>query len=302
MSEAFRPRDPAASRLFFSPSSSVAAEVLRSLAGEEIERLEECLPFALAGRPGSIRVYVDQMSSLARLFERIVERDVTGEGRVEPPSDALRDPGWDDRDDDSPPMRIAGRRRGGQAYLSGYLKLGIVDAPFSPWVRTHGYGLGAAISLLDRWRAALPGYDPLTPLLGTRLPHPGLDRESFRRFRYLVEAELWPPDDASAMLARVVDLFGLNLTELGRLFGSSRQAATNWLRDGLPPARLPKAQAVLDLGELLTRQLKPGRLPAVVRRPADAYGGKTMLEVIAEDGHEELLRQTRQTFDWAATA
>lgn len=291
------PSDSAARRLFVSPSSSEAVEALRSLAGHEIERLEESLPFALAGRPASIHVYVEQMSSLARRFEEIV--DLGSKGEEWSRSDLLRDPAGADA---TQPIASLGRGRDGNTYLPGYLKLGVVDAPFSPWVGTYGYGLGAALSLLDRWRSALPGYDPLTPPHRTRLPHPDLDHESFHRFRYLVEAELWPPAGASAMLARVVDLFGLNLTELGRLFGSSRQAATQWLRDGLPPARLPKAQAILALAELLTRRLKPGRLPAVVRRPAQAYGGRSMLEVIAEDGHEELLRETRQTFDWAATA
>lgn len=294
------PADAAVASLFTSPSSAVAAEALRRLAGERIERLEEALPRALAGHPGSIRLYVEQMAALLRLFETAVGHAFEAESVASPHRDLLRDPGWDD--DTQPDPDPGGGRRTRHAYLPGYLMLGVLDAAFSPWIATYGHGVGSALSLLDRCRSALPGYDPLTPAHGTRLPFPDLDRESFLRFRYLVEAEMRPPADSAAMLARLVDLFGLNLTELGRLFGSSRQAATGWLRDGLPPARLPKAQAVLDLGELLTRQLKPGRLPAVVRRPAEAHGGKTMLEVIAEDGHEELLRQTRQTFDWAATA
>jgi hypothetical protein len=39
-----------------------------------------------------------------------------------------------------------------------------------------------------------------------------------------------------------------------------------------------------------------------VRRPADAYGGKTMLELIAADEHGELLAQVRDSFDWTSAA
>jgi hypothetical protein len=56
------------------------------------------------------------------------------------------------------------------------------------------------------------------------------------------------------------------------------------------------------LGELLERKLRPGRVPAVARRPAASYGDRSMLDRIAADEHEELLREVRESFDWAATA
>jgi hypothetical protein len=59
-----------------------------------------------------------------------------------------------------------------------------------------------------------------------------------------------------------------------------------------------KLAAALALGDLLERRLKTGRLPAVARRPADAYGGLTMLDLIARGHHRELLQGVDASFDW----
>ena len=40
----------------------------------------------------------------------------------------------------------------------------------------------------------------------------------------------------------------------------------------------------------------------VVRRSADAYSGRTMLEVIAQGDHEWLLRSVKDSFDYARVA
>ena len=92
------------------------------------------------------------------------------------------------------------------------------------------------------------------------------------------------------------------MTDLGRLLGASRQAVSSWLLRGLPPARKPKVYTMLNIAELLERNLKAGRLPAVVRRSAAAYGGLSMLQMIEADRHEELLDSVRESFDWSATA
>lgn len=110
------------------------------------------------------------------------------------------------------------------------------------------------------------------------------------------------PFPSRLYLSRVQDLFALSRTELAGLFGITRQAVSKWLEEGVPPARQPKLLTVLDLAELLARQLQAGRLPAVVRRPAPAFGDRSMIEVIAADHHQELLAQVERSFDWAATA
>ena len=111
-----------------------------------------------------------------------------------------------------------------------------------------------------------------------------------------------PEAVSRASLGRIQQMFDLSLAELGWLFDVSRQAASSWLAEGVPSARLPKLVTILEIADLLSRQLKPGRLPGVARKPARAYGGLSLLQMIEADRHEELLELVRRSFDWAATA
>jgi hypothetical protein len=104
------------------------------------------------------------------------------------------------------------------------------------------------------------------------------------------------------MAAQIVDAFALSKADLARLFGVSRQAADQWLGSDMPAERKGKASTVLAIADLLSHRLKPGKLPGVARRPAPAYSGLTMLEMIAADQHEELLDSVRASFDFAKTA
>lgn len=102
------------------------------------------------------------------------------------------------------------------------------------------------------------------------------------------------------LLGGVEDSLGLSKTELGRLFGVSRQAIDSWHTHGIPTARQAKAAAVASFADLISHQLKAERVPGIVRRPAPAYGGLTALEMIERGRQEELLDLTRRSFDWAS--
>ena len=102
---------------------------------------------------------------------------------------------------------------------------------------------------------------------------------------------------------RVKDLFGLSNSEVANLFGVKRQAVDQWEQSGeVPTARREKLANLLSVGELLERKLSPGRLPLVARRSAEAYGGITMLEMMAFDRDGELRDLTERAFDWSRTA
>jgi hypothetical protein len=175
----------------------------------------------------------------------------------------------------------------------------IGDVPFSPLVTEFGPGIGVAVAAVDAVRSLLPGRTPLGrgessgwPALG-----PGADAARFRRLVDLAGRATRPP------LSRVKELFALTNGELAQLFAVSRQAVEQWERSGeVPAARREKLGNVLSVGELLERKLSPGRLPLVARRRADAYGGVTMLDMVALDRDEELRRLTEEAFDWSATA
>jgi hypothetical protein len=84
-------------------------------------------------------------------------------------------------------------------------------------------------------------------------------------------------------LDRFVTLWALSNAAAARVFGVSRQAFTKWRKAGPPAIR---AAAVADLAsttDLLDRYVKRERIPAVVRRPADRFGGRSLLDV-AEQG------------------
>jgi len=104
------------------------------------------------------------------------------------------------------------------------------------------------------------------------------------------------------MARRVAEVFGLSDTELGDLFGVSRQAAAGWLATGFPADHRPKAAVILTIGELLAHYLQAGRIAGVVRRTGEAYGGRTMLEMIEAGEHEELLDRVRASFAFGNTS
>jgi hypothetical protein len=99
-----------------------------------------------------------------------------------------------------------------------------------------------------------------------------------------------------------MEAFDLSKSELGRLFGVSRQAIDGWLVKGVPSERQEKLATLLAVTDLLERKLKAGRLPGIARRAAAAYDGQTMLDLMAADRHDELLAKVRESFDWASAA
>jgi transcriptional regulator with XRE-family HTH domain len=180
-----------------------------------------------------------------------------------------------------------------------YLQHLIAEVPFSPLVARFQNGGGAVLAAIDVVRHVLPGFPPLRdddPAVGW-VDVPDADPDRYRWSVDLVLRAMRPP------LVRTKELFGLTAVDLAGLFGVSRQAVEQWERNGdVPDSRRAKLANLLSVGELLERKLSPGRLPLVARRPAAAYGGKTMLEMIAADRDGELLVLTNQTFDWSATA
>lgn len=180
-------------------------------------------------------------------------------------------------------------------------------APCSGWVLRTGLGRGIALRLLAEVREGVPGAIPLVPKPGL-CTHwaPG---DAVRTAVRLIEralAEQAEQDERLAPSARLLtvamELFELDKTELARLFGVRRQAVEQWERRGVPAERRAKLATMVAIGELLARRLRPGLLPGVARRPAAAYQGLTMLDMIEQDRHDELLEDVRRSFDWATTA
>lgn len=97
-------------------------------------------------------------------------------------------------------------------------------------------------------------------------------------------------------LERVMRVWQLSRTELGTLFGVSRQAASKWITDGVPADRAPHVADVEAITDLLEHYLKRERIPAVVRRPAPGLGGTSLVELVSSGRGAEALQLTRRMF------
>jgi hypothetical protein len=188
----------------------------------------------------------------------------------------------------------------GARLASGVEILGalVTEIPTSPLLTRYGLGTGASVTLLNAVRAALP-HGPGAFVLPAGYPDlpPGTDLARFRRLCDAASRRMRPP------LTYIAEQFGLSRSELGALFGVSRQAVDEWETRGRVPERhAEKVADLVALSELLDRKLKPGRLQLIVRRPSPAFGGRTFMDMVREGKLHEVREQTEAALDWAATA
>ncbi len=102
---------------------------------------------------------------------------------------------------------------------------------------------------------------------------------------------------ARSQLGRVLAVWQLSQAQAGELFGVSRQAVSKWLRSGVPAGRISAVADLAAATDLLARYLQRDRIPAVVRRPADALGGRSLVDLVAEGRTDEVLTACRTMFD-----
>jgi hypothetical protein len=260
-----------------------AKRLVDGFAGGTVRALDELLPDALGGRRQAVRGYVEEYRALTD--------QVLGAVRDARPDLVVI------RDD---VFWVVDAKREISKFGTTVFQRAAIDAPFSPWVELVGGGYGVALELVSRVRSALITLDPLPlPKGKSALPDWRLDDLAVRRFTRLVIQAL---DEDEPPLRRIVDTFGLTTSELGRLFGVSRQAAAQWLEQGAPPARQGKVVTVAEIADVLGRRLKGPRLAGIVRRGAESFDGASMLELIADNQEDRVLESVRKSFEYATTA
>ena len=174
----------------------------------------------------------------------------------------------------------------------------VADAPGPPWVASHGRGLGIALTLIEDVRRAEAGLTPLPePPSGFPDLGPDADLDRYRRLvGFALRGEALPLD-------RVQEIFGLSRTDTAQVFGVSRQAVQQWHDRGVPETHLERLdRLLLRAWRLLERKLKPGQVPLVARRPAAAYGGKSLLDMVAAGRDRDVHGGLETALDWSATA
>lgn len=100
-------------------------------------------------------------------------------------------------------------------------------------------------------------------------------------------------------LERIMGLWNLTRTQLGDVFGVSRQAVSKWIDRGVPAERITELADLAAITDLLTHYLKRDRIPAVVRRPAPNLGDVSLLELVTEGRTGDAVALTRQMFTFA---
>lgn len=139
------------------------------------------------------------------------------------------------------------------------------------------------------YHGLMPAVDDLTADVLSRT---GGNIDLLRRVIVQLDHEL-----ASRPLDRVVRLWDISATQLGQMFGVSRQAAATWLHDGPPAARADQVALLDQATNLLERWVKRERIPAVMRRPVDQLDGRTRLDVALAGDFEALRDELLDTFD-----
>ena len=165
-----------------------------------------------------------------------------------------------------------------------------------PWVAPSCDGLGALTVFVDRLRGLAAGL-PQQCAKARR----DIDEHRFSWFAKTLAAVEHEQRSVSP-LRRAMTTLNLSSSDIADLMGVKRQAVEKWLLTGPPIERIGKIGVLAEIADILRYRLRDGMPPVVVRRGADAYGGRTMLEVIAQDEHEWLLRSVRDSFDFTRVA
>lgn len=102
-------------------------------------------------------------------------------------------------------------------------------------------------------------------------------------------------------LERILDVWGLSQSEAGRRFGVTRQAVAKWVKTGVPAERVQDIADLSAATDVLVRHLQRDRIPAVVRRPGNAFGGDSLLDMVGAGRFHDVLVACRSMFDFAQT-
>lgn len=106
-----------------------------------------------------------------------------------------------------------------------------------------------------------------------------------------------------AGLRRVTETLDLRNGDLAHLIGAESEVVDSWLASDLPPPRwMPKIATIIKIADMLRKELREGHPRIVVRKPAEAYGNLTMLDLIATNQHEWLAQDLEEMFEYSTTA
>ncbi len=107
---------------------------------------------------------------------------------------------------------------------------------------------------------------------------------------------------AETTLDEIRKTFGLSPAELGKLFDVSRQAIDQWYTRGIPANRAADVERLADAARWLFGELQPERIPQIVRAPVPALDGRSLLDLVREEGTLALLDHVAELFSFQGVA
>jgi predicted XRE-type DNA-binding protein len=103
---------------------------------------------------------------------------------------------------------------------------------------------------------------------------------------------------AHADLDHILGVWNLSQSDAAELFGVTRQAISKWRAQGAPTSRIDALADLSAATDILVRYLKRDRIPAVVRRPSDELGGRSLLDLVGAGRFEDVLGACRRMFQF----
>ena len=99
-------------------------------------------------------------------------------------------------------------------------------------------------------------------------------------------------------LSRTLQVWNLSEDEAAKIFDISNKTIKKWLKQGIPSGMEQPLSDVAAATDLLTRYLKRDRIPAVVRKPIDRLGGRSLMDLLADHNTRGLLETCRNMFEF----
>lgn len=100
----------------------------------------------------------------------------------------------------------------------------------------------------------------------------------------------------SVSLSKVLGVWNLAGQEAADGFGVSQETLGGWLEHGVPADHAEPLANLSAATDVLLHYLKANRIPAVVRRPADLLGGKSLMDLYSERDTVGILEACRSMF------
>ena len=102
------------------------------------------------------------------------------------------------------------------------------------------------------------------------------------------------------LLVEIQEILGFSQDEIAALFRIDQSTLALWRDSGIPKSRLAEVERLHDLAQLLYKELKPSRIPEIIRTKDAWLGNRTVIEVIRAGGVAPIYGYLARLFEYNA--